>query len=56
MNFLVADDVGYRFEPDSREPVARASFNRAEMAKTLVSIFEVVQENATTSVAERAVA
>jgi len=47
LDLFVVDEKAYRFEPDPNVPIARASFNREEIGKTLVSIFESTHQFAT---------
>ncbi len=49
-NFMVVDDIGYRFERDRRRPAAYVSFNDKEdkeMIEMLKSMFENLGRNAT---------
>jgi hypothetical protein len=39
-DFVVADMCAYRLEPNPDEPIARSSFNRPDLARALVEVFE----------------
>lgn len=41
-DFLVADEVAWRFEPNHHQSVARASFNEPSMAADLVELFDLM--------------